>query len=291
MTVSQAASAVERRPTAAGLTAIVLTLDEVEHLPDCLASLRFAEALLVVDSGSRDGTRALAEAAGATVIDHPFVNYSRQRQFALGLSATRWVLFVDADERVPPPLADEIRRIVTASGTGGDDGGSAPVRTVPGGGEDRIPAGYWIPRANVFWGRTLRGGGWWPDHQLRLLDARRARYDPLRAVHEVAALDGPSGRLVHPLVHLNYASWAEFDRKQRAYAHLDALRRQADGWRTRPHQWVTQPLRAFYHRFVALRGWRDGWLGLRLAVHMAGVEALTLSLLRGLSRGDSDRHD
>lgn len=259
-----------------GVTAIVLTLDEAEHLPACLESLRFADRVIVVDSGSRDGTPALARAAGAAVVDHPFVNYSRQRAFALGLSTTRWTLFVDADERVPAALASEIRHVV-------DQG--AGVRTDDALAESAdasvdAPAGYWIPRANVFWGHTLRGGGWWPDHQLRLLRTGRAHYDPLRGVHEVASLDGPAGWLANPLVHLNYASWAEFDAKQRAYARLDAQRRLADGWRLRPHQRITQPLRAMYYRYVALGGWRDGWLGLRLAMKMAATEAFTLALMR-----------
>ncbi|MFN8424390.1 MAG: glycosyltransferase family 2 protein [Anaerolineae bacterium] len=256
----------EAGPLRSGVTAIVLTLDEAEHLPACLESLRFADRVIVVDSGSRDGTTALARAAGAAVVHHPFVNYSRQREFALSLSATRWSLFVDADERVPAALADEIRRVVDRD---------ASVRT------DDAPAGYWIPRANVFWGHTLRGGGWWPDHQLRLLRTGRAHYDLRRAVHEVASLDGPAGSLANPLVHLNYASWAEFDAKQRAYARLDAQRRLADGWRLRPHQRITQPLRAMYYRYVTLGGWRDGWLGLRLAMKMAATEASTLALMRG----------
>lgn len=263
-----------------GVTAIVLTLDEAEHLPDCLRSVLWADAVIVLDSGSTDETVALAEAAGARVHHHPFVNYSRQRQHALGLATTRWVLFVDADERVSPALAAEIRHAIAAAAATAA-ASSASVTAGPTS-DQPTPAGWWIPRSNVFWGHTLRGGGWWPDPQLRLLDARRARYDPTRAVHEVAELDGPAGTLSNPLHHLNYASWAEFDAKQRAYALLEARRRLADGWRPRPHQIVTQPLRAGFRRYVTLGGWRDGWLGWRLAVRMARFEAETL---RAMSPG------
>lgn len=262
MTAAAPPRAAPRTDPRPGVTAIVLTLDEAEHLPGCLATLGFADGVIVVDSGSRDATCAIAAAAGATVAVHPFVNYSRQRQHALTLSPTRWVLFVDADERVPPALADAVRRAVGAA-----DG-------------DGAVCGYWIPRRNLFWGRALRGGGWWPDRQLRLLDAGRAHFDPDRAVHERAALDGPSGVLDHPLEHLNYASWAEFRAKQRRYAALDAERRRAEGWRFRPRQLVGQPLRVLFDRFVRLGGWRDGGLGLALALHMAWYEVRTLWRLR-----------
>lgn len=269
-------TALRPRSSSTAVTAIVLTLDEEAHLPDCLRSLRWADAVLVVDSGSRDATVALAREAGADVVAHPFANYARQRQFALGVAATRWVLFVDADERVSDTLAAEVRRVLSAAGSATVGAGGHDQRTAA------QPAGYWIPRANEFWGRTLRGGGWWPDRQLRLLDCRRARFDPARGVHEVAELDGPAGALEAPLHHLNYASWAEFRAKQRAYARLEIERRRAEGWRLRPHQFVTQPVRTLWRRFVALQGWRDGWLGAALALHMAWYEAVTLA---GLRRG------
>ncbi|MBK6769057.1 MAG: glycosyltransferase family 2 protein [Ardenticatenales bacterium] len=262
----------------AAVTAIVLTLDEEAHLPDCLRSLRWADRVVVVDSGSRDGTVAIARAAGADVVHHPFVNYARQRQFALGLADTRWVLFVDADERVSEALAAEVRAALSEAAHGAlSDHAAAPFAGPP---RSMSPAGFWIPRANEFWGRTLRGGGWWPDRQLRLLDARRARYDPDHGVHEVADLDGPAGVLEHPLRHLNYASWSEFDAKQRAYARLEVERRRATAWRWRPHQLITQPARAMWRRYVTLGGWRDGWLGARLALRMAWYEAVTVIGLR-----------
>lgn len=247
-----------RRPggvAAGALTAVVLTRDEAEHLPDCLASLAFADEVLVVDSESTDATRDIARRMGARVVVHRFENFSRQRQAALGLVATPWVLFVDADERVSPGLAAEVRRAVAHAG----DGEGA--------------AGYWIPRENAFWGHRLRGGGWWPDRQLRLLAVARARYDPDRAVHEVAEVEGTTDSLDAPLVHLNYASWAEFRAKQRAYARLEAGRRVAEDQRWRPRHLVTRPLREAWRRYVVLSGWRDGPLGLALALAMGWYEA------------------
>lgn len=248
-------------PSAAAVTTVVLTLNEAGHLPDCLESVRELGPVLVLDSGSRDATVAIARAAGARVETRPFVNYSIQRQAALDLVDTPWVFFVDADERVPPPLASAVSRAV--------------ART-----DADAPVAYWIARRNLFWGHALRGGGWWPDRQLRLLRVDRARYDPARAVHELAEIRGTTGRIDSPLEHLNYASWAEFHAKQRAYARLEADRRRAAGQRLRPHNLLLQPLREFQRRFITHQGYRDGVLGLRLAMAMAWTELVTLWWLR-----------
>jgi len=279
------------------VTAVVLTLDEARHLPDCLASLSWADDVVVLDSGSTDGTADIARTAGARVAVHPFENYSRQRQHALSLVATPWVLFVDADERVSPALAAEVREVLGAAETeaatvGGSTAGESPTDDPSAGdlarGEPMTngsAVAYWIPRVNDFWGRRLRGGGWWPDHQLRLLRVDRVRYDPDRAVHEVAAVAGPTGHLTEPLVHLNYDDLVEFRAKQAAYAVLDARRRRAEGQRVRPHNLVLQPLREFWRRYWILEGWRDGIAGWLLCSLMAWYELRTLiHLWRGSSR-------
>jgi glycosyltransferase involved in cell wall biosynthesis len=241
----------------AALTAVVLARDEAQHLPDCLASLSWCDKVLVIDSGSSDGTPELAAAAGARVVQHPFENYSRQRNFALTQVDSPWLLFVDADERVPPDLASEILATLAAPSANG----------------------YWLPRRNLFWGHAMRGGGWWPDRQLRLLRVDSAHYDPNRAVHEVADINGPTGSLAAALVHLNYDSPAEMRSKQAEYAALELRRRRAGDWQYRPRQLVTMPLRAFWRRYVQLSGWRDGWTGLVACALMAGYE---LRVLRGL---------
>ena len=251
--------------TAPTITAVVLTKDEARHIRDCLASVAWAEERLVVDSGSHDGTQGLVMLAGARLVERPWRNFADQRNAALGLVTTPWTLFVDADERVTPALADEVRQVV--------------ART-----SDDAPVGYWIPRHNYIFGRLTTGGGWWPDHQLRLLRTDRAHYDPERAVHELVELDGPAGTLSQPFIHLNYDSLAQFRRKQAVYTSYDAGILYAAGQRARPHNFILQPLREFYRRFITWHGYRDGWHGGRLALLMMYYEWVKYVKLWRLAR-------
>ena len=130
----------------------------------------------------------------------------------------------------------------------------------------------------------MRGGGWWPDEQLRLLRVDRAHYDPDRAVHEVAEVAGAVGHLHEPLVHLNYDSPAEFRRKQLAYARLEVERRLAAGERVRAHHLVLQPLREVRRRYLDLGGWRDGATGAAVCLWMGWVELATLRQVAAASR-------
>ena len=247
------------------ISAVVLARDEERHLPDCLATLHWADEVLVLDSGSRDATPRIAEEAGGRVVHRPFTYYGDQRQAALGLAEHTWLFFVDADERVPPALAEEVRRIVAD--------------------ESRPEVGWWVPRRNYFWGKEVRHSGWAPDHQLRLLRRDAARYDPTQIVHEVAQLDGPAGYLTNSLIHVNYESWGEFWRKQALFARHEGEKLAARGIRWKPWNILLQPLRAFHRRYIQSQGWKDGWLGLRLALAMAWWEGAAYLELRRLTVG------
>lgn len=231
------------------LVAVILTYNEARHIGACIASLQpWVDAVVVWDSGSTDATQAIALAAGALVVQRPFDNYAAQRQAALDSLAATWIFFVDADERATPALAAEVRALIAS-------------------GDERV--GHWTPRRNFIVGYEMKAGGFAPDYQLRLLRRAAAHYVPERQVHEIVALDGPSGHLANPLLHDNYQTWAQFHRKQRAYAGYEAHILAERGIRPRPHNFILQPMREFWRRAVTLQGWRDGWRGLRLAGWLA----------------------
>lgn len=244
------------------LTAIILTYNEHAHIMDCIASVRFADRVLVLDSFSTDDTVSLARAAGADVIQHRFEDYARQRNAALESVAgtTDWVLFVDADERISPPLAVEIRDAIG----------------------DMNAAGFKIPRHNYIFGKLTLGAGWYPDHQVRLLKVGAALYDPAVRVHEVVRLHGEEGALTHPIIHYNYQNARQFRDKQRRYIRYDAQIMYEQGIHPKPQNYLLQPLRHFWWRFITLDGYRVGLHGLRLSALMAWYELRKYIMLRAL---------
>ncbi|MCO5176042.1 MAG: glycosyltransferase family 2 protein [Thermomicrobiales bacterium] len=232
------------------LTAIVLTLNEEKHLSGCLASLQRLDcAILVLDSGSTDRTVAIAQEAGAAIEARPFDGYANQRNAALDMVDTPWVLFLDADERLTPDGCNELLAVL--------DGVANDVTTAR------------IPRRNIVFGRALRGGGWWPDHQTRLLRRGAAAYDARRQVHEVVESTGRSVDLATPLIHLNYETRAEFIAKQRRYTKRAAKQAVSEGHVPRRRAFLSAPVRELVRRFVQLHGYRDGIIGLFLATALA----------------------
>ncbi len=225
------------------LAAAILTRNEARHIAACLATLGFADQVVLSDSFSDDGTVEIARAAGATIFQRPFDNFAGQRNATLAAVDAEWVFFVDADERITPELAAEVRRVIV----------------------ERPEVGWWVPRHNFIAGHQVRHGGFYPDYQLRLVRRDRARYDPNRPVHEVVLLDGPAGYLQNPMIHYNYATWAQFHAKQRRYARMESRILRERGVRPWPHKFVRQPLREFWRRYVTLEGYKDGWMGLKLA--------------------------
>lgn len=245
-----------------GVSIVVLTKNEERHLPDCLASLTWGDELIVLDSGSTDRTLEIARAHGATVHQRPFRNYADQRNAALDLIAHDWVFFVDADERVTPVLAEEVRMVM----------------------REGSPVGYWVPRHNYIFGKRIGHAGWFPDYQLRLFRRDKGRYDPAREVHELVVLDGTAGYLQNPLIHLNYETLAEFRARQQVYTDYDARVLWNQGQRARPHNLILQPLREFRRRYFTLEGYKDGWHGLLLSGLMAYYEWVKYRKLRRMER-------
>ncbi|HOQ98993.1 MAG TPA: glycosyltransferase family 2 protein [Anaerolineae bacterium] len=243
------------------LSTITLARDEEANIAACLDSLAWAdERIVVLDPRTHDRTAELARQAGARVVARPFVNFCDQHQAALALPENDWVLSVDADERVTPELAAEIRQAIAQPS----------------------PVGWWVPRQNIIWGRWIRHTGWYPDYQLRLMRRSRVRYDPEREVHELVIVDGQVGHLQHPLIHYNYRTVGEFLRKTERYTLLEAGILAKAGAKPRLRSLVGQPLREFWRRYVTYQGYRDGGHGLLLSLLMAYYRGLTYWRLRQL---------
>jgi N-acetylglucosaminyl-diphospho-decaprenol L-rhamnosyltransferase len=245
------------------LALVVLTLNEERHLPECLGSAAgLAERTLIVDSGSSDMTVEIAHQIGVDVVFNGFRGYASQRNAALRMVTQEWTLFLDADERMTPAFRAEL---------------AETIRTAP-----PEVAGYWVARRNFMFGHEIRGGGWWPDHQLRLLRRGQARYATDHEVHEVVEVAGKIRTLSEPILHLNYDSMKEFRTKQVHYGQMRARELATKGRAPRSRGFIGRPVREFWRRYVSLAGYRDGWIGIRLALAMAWYEILVLSQTRAL---------
>jgi glycosyltransferase involved in cell wall biosynthesis len=246
------------------VTAAILARDEADTIGGCLGSVAWAdERLVILDAATTDATAEIAATLGARVVRKEFAGFQRQRNAALDAAHGAWVLFVDADERVTPALASEVRRRLLAPGPN---------------------VGFWVPRRNVIAGVWVRHAGWWPDKQLRLLKRGSARYDESGVVHEVAELSGPSDMVSEPLLHLNYDTLAEFREKQRRYALLEARTLANRGIRARPRSLLAQPIREFRRRVFVLGGIKQGPLGVWLGLEMALASFQTYRELLRLAR-------
>ncbi len=247
------------------ISAIVLTKDEERNITPCLEGLKWADEILVLDSGSEDQTVALALKMGARVKYRPFDTYPRQRNAALELARGEWAFFVDADERVSQESSDEVQEAIAQS----------------------EKAGFWIPRHNYIFGRLIRHAGWYPDYQLRLFLKDKARYDEDREVHELVILDGPQGYLKSPLVHYNYDNIGQFIERQNRYTEMEAAYLFRGGERARVRNLVLQPCREFRRRYITLQGYRDGGHGLLLSLLMAYYEGVKYLKIWRLQRREA----
>lgn len=246
----------------------VIARDEEKNIERCLQSLKWADSMVVVmDDRTIDATASIAETCGAAVEVRTFLDYARQRNAALEVARSEWVLFVDADEVVTPELASEVRRVTASGGA---------------------VAGYWIPRKNILFGHWVRHAGWSPDHQLRLLRKDSARYREDRTVHELVDLNGEAGYLGSVLVHYNYDTLRQFLVKQRVYASMTAADMYRRGIKVKPRNYLLQPWRQFWRRYIVMQGYRDGWLGLLLSALLAYYEFKTHLRLRGLWKSSAE---
>lgn len=248
------------------ISACVITLNEVDRIGDCLASLAFCDEAIVVDSGSTDGTRELAAARGARVIEHAFAGFRVQKDFAVSQASHDWVLCLDADERVTPAL----RAAIEAARDAGFD----------------TAAGYRFARATEYFGAFLRHGNAYPDRVLRLFDRRRGGWCAGREIHEHAVVDGAVAALAGDLEHRAYRSLDDQLARYRRYAAMMAADMQARGRRARLRNLLVNPAWRFLRGYLLRAGFLDGWRGFVFACMEADYVREKFARLWLLQHGD-----
>lgn len=222
-----------------GVTVTIITLNESANLAAALDSVRWADEIIVVDSESTDETAEIARRYTDRVIVRPWPGYVDQKNFAAAQASHDWIFSLDADERVTPELAREIKATLAAG---------------------PLCAGYRMPRMSHYLGRWIRSTDWYPDYQLRLYDRRRGRWAG-RTVHEGVQADGEVGRLHSDLHHHPYRDVSHHLQTIDRYSTLAARQMFEDGRRIGGLGILMHAYGAWFRNYVLRGGFRDGTAG------------------------------
>jgi len=266
------------------ISILILTYDEAINLADCLSSVKFSDDLVVLDSGSTDGTVQLAESAGATVLQRPFDNYAAQRNFGLAYNFKHdWVLMLDADERIPKGFVKEIRKVTDRR-------------------EDPVTL-YRMRRKDMFMGRWLKRSSGYPTWFGRLF--RKGRVSVEREINEEYYTDGEVGMLEGHLIHYPFNKGIEYwIERHNSYSSMEAKRLLKE--RESPVAWSgflskdpmlrrkafkqfayrvpCRPWFTFCFLYIAKLGFLDGLPGFQFSLMRATYEFMISMKMRELKR-------
>lgn len=249
------------------ISATIITYNEAENIRDACASVAWADEIVVVDSESIDNTREIATECRARVIVNPWPGFAAQKQFAAEAANHDWILSLDADERISPELKESIRALQDQD-------------------ESLLGDGYRIARRAFYLGRWIRGGGWYPDYQLRLFRRTHGSWAP-RLIHESVTMksDAKVETLSGDLLHYSMRDPAHHQQMiEERYAPLGAQQMFADGKRTsRAAMALAGPL-TYLRSLVLKGGWRDGRAGFTIAKLAAHHAALKHAILYEIQR-------
>lgn len=225
------------------LSVTIIALNEEGNIRDCLESVRWADEILVSDSGSTDRTAEICREYGAKVFNDEWLGFGRQKNLVGDRARNDWILNIDADERVTPELRMEIEGVLR----GGDK------------------AGYRIARKNYFGDKWIRHCGWWPDYSLRLYRKGIGRFLD-RFVHESVVVNGPTGKLKSPMVHKTYRDVSDYLGRMQRYSTLAAKEMLNQGRNVGITDVLLRPPFTFFKMFVLQRGFLDGTSGVILSI-------------------------
>lgn len=228
------------------LSVIIITKNEAQHISRCLDSVKWADEIIVLDSGSVDNTVELCKVYTDNVFVTDWPGFGIQKQRALDKASGDWVLSIDADEQVSAALRAEIELAM----------------------QNNQYDGFEIPRLSSYCGRNMKHGGWWPDYVLRLFKREAGKFSP-ELVHERVEVNGKIAKLTQPLLHEAFINPEEVLHKINSYSSLGARKLHDAGKNTSLSEAILKGLWTFIRTYFLKAAILDGRQGLMLAISNA----------------------
>lgn len=228
------------------LSIIIVTKNEAHNIADCIKSVSWADEIIVLDSGSSDDTVKLAIAEGARVIETDWPGYGAQQNRGISETHHDWIYSLDADERITPALAAEIRNAIEKNKFNVFD----------------------VPRRSLFVNRFMRHSGWWPDRTRRLFKKGSAKFSN-HLIHASLSTEESVGHLKEPMIHYSYLNYHAVVEKMNRYSSGSALDLNAMGKKGSLAIAIGRGLWAFFRAYIIKMGILDGQPGLILAISNA----------------------
>jgi glycosyltransferase involved in cell wall biosynthesis len=248
------------------LSVVVIALNEEKNLPDCLAGVAWADEIIVMDSGSRDRTIDVARTFTPHVFERTWDGYAAQRNAAHEKATGDWILSLDADERVTPELAAEIRNMLAQN--------------------HNDIVGYRLPYKVFYRDYWLRRGGFYPESHLRLFRRGHGAYGH-RAVHEAIHVSGPVSDMKGHVLHYSYGSLEDFWARHLHYATLSAEEYHRQGRKTGPFRIIGHSAFTFMNMFILRLGFLDGYYGFLMASLYAMYTFMKYAELHERQKGET----
>jgi len=247
------------------ITAIIPTYNEEDHINDVISSVSWCDKVLVIDSFSTDRTEELARTAGAEVVQRKYDGPADQKNHAIGLVKTEWVIILDADERMTEKLISEVKDILSQD---------SPTHKA-----------YWIYRRNHFMGKEIKYSGWQSDKVIRLFKKGACVYEA-KQVHEEMECDSEVGVLKHKLLHYTYKNFSHYMEKFDRYTTWSAQDRAAKTSKVTALHLVWKPLFRFFRHYILKLGFLDGKEGLIISILSSYSVFLRYLKLERIKKGE-----
>ena len=252
------------------LSVLIITKNEEKNLSECMKSVSFADEIIILDDESTDRTCEMAQVLGARVVKRKMDYEGRHRNYGYSLAKNKWILSLDADERVTPELQEEIRNLFNSTHL-----------------NDYL--GYDIPRRNYLGEKWLKHGGQYPSAQVRLFQKCKFEYEEYEEVHPVPKPGGPFRTLKEDIIHYSYKDISDWFNRINRHTGLEAKKWYREKRNPRLLRKLRKTIDRFLKAFIIKKGYKDGFEGFMLAIGSGLYQLMSYAKYRELLENDKKK--